>query len=138
WQNGAPDYYALQAALYAYLQGVNEVVMIASFLEESDYDKPEDFIPSAENTIVDEFYVSERFPQFQAHIERVTEWWEQYVLTGISPPFDEKKDAAVLKELRKNNIESRDELAALVAEGEALKLEIQAVNETIADKEKRL
>ena len=36
WQNDAPEYYALQAALYAYLLGVDNVIMVASFLEEKD------------------------------------------------------------------------------------------------------
>ena len=38
WSNGAPNYYALQAALYAYLLGIDDVVMAASFLEEKDYE----------------------------------------------------------------------------------------------------
>jgi len=38
WQDGAPDHYALQAALYAYLLGVDNVIMVCAFLEEGDYD----------------------------------------------------------------------------------------------------
>ena len=39
-------YYALQAALYAYLLGVDNVVMVASFLEEKDYNDPAKFVPN--------------------------------------------------------------------------------------------
>ena len=138
WQDGAPDYYALQAALYAYLLGVDDVIMVCAFLEEGDYNKPEGFVPHAGNTIIDEFSISERFPRFQAHIERAREWWEKHVVTGISPEFDEKKDADILKELRKNTIKTDDDISALIAEGEALKSEISQVTESIADKEKRL
>lgn len=38
WENDVPEYYALQAALYAYLLGVDDVIMVASFLEEKDYE----------------------------------------------------------------------------------------------------
>jgi len=138
WSNGAPNYYALQAALYAYLLEIDDVIMVASFLEEEDYEHPEKFVPSSDNTIIDEFKISERFPQFQAHIDRAVDWWNAHVVTGISPAFDEKKDEEILKELRKNTIETNSDIAALIAEGEALKNEIDAVTDTIAEKEKRL
>lgn len=138
WSNGAPNYYALQAALYAYLLGIDDVVMVASFLEEKDYEHPEKFVPSSDNTIIDEFKISERFPQFQAHIDRAVDWWNTHVVTGISPTFDEKKDEEILKELRKNTIEADSDIAALISEGEALKNEIDAVADSIAEKEKRL
>lgn len=138
WSNGAPNYYALQAALYAYLLEIDDVVMVASFLEEKDYEHPEKFVPSSDNTIIDEFKISERFPQFQAHIDRAVDWWNAHVVTGISPAFDEKKDEEILKELRKNTIETNSDIAALIAEGEALKNEIDAVIGTISEKEKRL
>mgnify|MGYP000945051816 CR=1 FL=1 len=138
WSNGAPNYYALQAALYAYLLGIDDVVMVASFLEEEDYEHPEKFVPSSDNTIIDEFKISERFPQFQAHIDRAVDWWNAHVVTGISPAFDENKDEEILKELRKNTIETNSDIAALIAEGEALKNEIDAVIGTISEKEKRL
>ncbi len=136
WSNGAPGYYALQAALYAYLLGIDDVIMVASFLEEKDYEHPEKFVPSSDNTIIDEFKISDRFPQLQAHIDRAVDWWNAHVVTGISPAFDEKKDEEILKELRKNTIEADSDIAALIAEGEALKNEIDAVTGTISEKEK--
>jgi hypothetical protein len=137
WSNGAPDYYALQAALYAYLLGVDDVVMVASFLEEQDYEHPELFEPSSDNTIIDEFSISERFPQFQRHIDRATDWWNEHVVTGISPQFDEKKDADILKELRKNTITVDTDIDALIKEGERLKDEIDTVLEKVTEKQKR-
>ncbi len=139
WKDGAPDNYALQAALYAYLLGVDDVIMVCAFLEEGDYDKPEDFVPHAGNTIIDEFSISERFPRFQAHIDRATDWWNDHVVTGISPEFDEKKDADILKELRKNTITVDTGIDALIAEGEKLKDTIDLIKENeLKDMEKRL
>ena len=138
WTGGtAPDHYALQAALYAYLLGVDTVVMVASFLEDEDYEYPEKFVPSVNNTIIDEFNVSERYPQFQAHIDRATDWWNEHVMTGISPQFDEKKDADILKELRKNTITVDGDIDALIEEGGRLKDEIDAILEKVTDKQKR-
>lgn len=51
WQNDVPEYYALQAALYAYLYGVDDVIMVASFLDEKDYKDPAAYQPTASNTI---------------------------------------------------------------------------------------
>ena len=50
WVDGIPEYYALQAALYAYLLGVDDVIMVCSILEDKDYDKPEEFVVTADNT----------------------------------------------------------------------------------------
>lgn len=92
-----PEYYALQAALYAYLLGVDNVIMVASFLEEKDYANPEQYKPSVKNTITKEFKVSERYPDFADKVARVEKWWKDHVDSGISPVYDERKDAEILK-----------------------------------------
>lgn len=139
WADGkAPIHYSLQAALYAYLLGVDNIVMVAAFLEDEDYEHPENFVPSVDNTIVDDFLLSERFPDFEDRIETAREWWNKYVATGISPDFDEKKDADILKILRTNTISVDTDISALLAEAEQLTDEIAAVTATVADKEARL
>ena len=138
WANDVPEYYALQAALYAYLLGVDDVIMVASFLEPKDYEHPENFVPSASNTITVEFKVSERYPNFNIMINSALYWWENHVVTGISPDFDEKKDAEILKALRTNNVASDTSIDALIAEAEKLKTELEAVYASVADKEKQL
>ena len=138
WANDVPEYYALQAALYAYLLGVDDVIMIASFLESKDYEHPENFVPSASNTITVEFKVSERYPDFARKVAQATAWWQNHVVTGISPDYDEKKDADILKALRTNNLSPDTNIDALIAEAESLKTELEAVYASVADKEKRL
>lgn len=138
WVKDIPEYYAIQAALYAYLLGIDDVIMVASFLEESDYLDPEQYVPSAANTITVEFKVSERYPDFDLMIEKAKKWWNDHVVTGISPAFDEKKDAEILKVLRTNNPAPTDDMAALIAEAEALKKELDEVAAATAPKEKRL
>ena len=138
WVNDVPEYYALQAALYAYLLGVDDVIMVASFLEQSDYEHPENFVPSAKNTITVEFKVSERYPDFGWKVAQAIAWWEDHVVTGISPDYDEKKDAEILKALRTNSLSPDTNIDDLITEAETLKTELETVYASVADKEKRL
>lgn len=146
-----PIYYKLQASLYAYLLGFDDVVMTCSFLEATDYPvengkgefdttPTEAFVPTVNNTVVVEFKVSEEFPTFkESYIEPALKFWRDHVLTGISPDFDEKKDAEILKALRKNTVEVTDkDISKLMAEGDRLKEQIDRAEARIKDKKKRL
>ncbi len=138
WKDDIPEYYALQAALYAYLLGVDEVIMVASFLEPKDYDAPEKFVCSGENTITRPFKVSERYPDFEKkYVKPALKWWKDYVESGISPAFDERKDAEILKALRTNNLSPETDMAALVKEAEDLKAKLDAHTAEVAEDEKR-
>ena len=138
WKDDIPEYYALQAALYAYLLGVDEVIMVASFLEPKDYDNPEKFVCSCENTITRPFKVSERYPDFEKkYVKPALKWWKDYVESGISPAFDERKDAEILKALRTNNLSPETDMAALVKEAEDLKTKLDAHAAEVAEDEKR-
>ena len=138
WGDDIPEYYALQAALYAYLLGVDDVIMVASFLEEKDYENPGEYQPSINNTITVPFKVSERYPNFKEMVERVEKWWADHVETGISPEYDEKKDAEILKALRTNSLSPTTDIVELVKEAESLKAELDEVSDSISAKEKRL
>lgn len=140
WKDDIPEYYALQAALYAYLLGVDEVIMVASFLEPKDYDDPEKFVCSGKNTITRPFKVSERYPDFEKkYVKPALKWWKDFVESGISPAFDERKDAEILKALRTNNLSPETDMAALVKEAEDLKDTMERIlaHEGIPDMEKR-
>lgn len=138
WKDDIPEYYALQAALYAYLLGVDEVIMVASFLEPKDYDAPEKFVCSGENTITRPFKVSERYPDFEKkYVKPALKWWKDYVESGISPAFDERKDAEILKALRTNNLSPETDMVTLVKEAEDLKAKLDAHAAEVAEDEKR-
>lgn len=138
WENDIPEYYALQAALYAYLLGVDSVMMVASFLEDKDYKNPESFVPSTKNTIVVPFKLSERYPNFDKYVKKAEKWWKTCVEGGVSPVFDEKKDADILKVLRTNTLSPETDIEALLREGEELEAEIEKLSAPIAPLEKRL
>lgn len=79
WAEDIPEYYALQAALYAHLLGVDSVIMVASFLDPSDYEAPENFVCSSANTITRPFKVSERYPDFEKrYVKPALKWWKDH------------------------------------------------------------
>ena len=138
WKDDIPEYYALQAALYAYLLGVDSVIMVASFLEPGDYDNPEKFVCTGKNTITRPFLVSERYPDFEKkYVKPALKWWKDHVETGISPVYDEKKDADILKALRTNNLSPESDITAIVKEAEELKEKLDKAAANIAADEKR-
>ena len=138
WADDIPEYYALQAALYAYLLGVDDVIMVVSFLEATDYDDPSKFVCSWDNTITRRFKMSERYPEFEKrYVKPALKWWKDFVESGISPSFDERKDAEILKALRTNNLSPETDMAALVKEAEYLKAKLDANAAEVAEDEKR-
>lgn len=140
WSEDVPIYYKLQACLYAYLLGFDNVVMTASFLEDKDYANPEAFEPCYKNTKIYEFKLSEVYPNFEEdYVEPALKFWRDHVETGISPEFDEKKDAEILKVLRKNTIEPSDkDITKLIAEADKLQDQIDRAEAKLEDKKARL
>ena len=158
WKDDIPEYYALQAALYAYLLGIDNVIMVASFLDKPcnikipnfedcshckirdscDYADPDKFVCSGDNTITRPFKVSERYPDFEKkYVKPALKWWKDYVESGISPAFDERKDAEILKALRTNNLSPETDMVSLVKEAEDLKAKLDTHAAKVAEDEKR-
>lgn len=131
WAEDIPIYYKLQAALYAYLLGMERVIVTASFLEERDYLLPESFVPTVDNTMMVEFNLSEEFPTFEEdYIQPALRWWADYVETGISPVFDEKKDELILRELRTNRAEiTDDEFVRLLDQADDLQSQLDEMKQ---------
>ena len=140
WEKDVPEYYALQASLYAYLLGVEKVIMVCSALEPTDYDHPENFVPSVSNTFTRPFNLHERYPSFEGMVDFALAWWDAHVETGISPDYDEQKDAEILKALRTVSVDAsgEDDLAGLLAEADSLKDEIEAEKLRLKEKTDRL
>ena len=138
WLEDIPEYYALQAALYAYLLGVDDVIMVCTVLEDKDYENPEAFTVTPDNTFERSFKVSERYPNMTKTIKKVEKWWKEHVEGGVSPKYDEKKDAEILKVLRANNLSPDSDLDALIAEAEQLQEKLDKASAEISADEKRL
>lgn len=133
WENGAPLHHSLQAALYAWLLGTDQVTMVGAFLTDADYAHPEKFVPSATNTAVDQFKLYERFPDFDEKIQEALSWWDRYVVTGESPPFDPKTDKETLDGLTTNAVTVDDDISVTLTRLEKAKAIVDANKE--AEKE---
>lgn len=138
WKDDIPEYYALQGALYAYLLGYEEVWMVCSILQDEDYDFPEFYVPSVNNTIIRPFKVHERYPKFEELIEEAETWYKEHVLTGVSPKYQETRDADILKVLRTTTLAPDTDLEALIKEAEILQNDLDESKKNTAKAEKRL
>lgn len=110
WSNNeVPINYALQGALYAKLLGLDKVIFVVSFPEKLDYAHPEKFKVTPNNTKIVVKKLNEMFFEVDGEyldingcMEKAENIWNEYIKTGISPEFDEEKDAEYLKILRQN------------------------------------
>jgi hypothetical protein len=104
WKKKIPISYLLQSSLYSWLLGVDSFYVVVSFIEGREYFHPENYACNDSNTIIKRYRRSELFPHFEADFIRpALKWWENYVETGISPKYDEKKDEHIIESLRRLN-----------------------------------
>lgn len=129
----APIYYKLQGALYAWLLGLDKFRMVLTVLGDVDYDHPEAFIPTPENTHVLQYSLKAAFPQFDDYISTCKDWLHNYVEIPTSPEWDDRKDADIIKALTTGHAavqdteDGRDPIAILLAQIEPLQAAVDAV-----------
>lgn len=110
WENNnVPIEYLAQGMLYSYLKGMKEVLFVASFLEDIDYARPENFKVTKDNTklVVKNLKdcvleINGEYVDIDGAIQIASDWWDKYVLTGTSPEFDEVKDKEYLDIIRQS------------------------------------
>jgi len=140
-----PEYYKLQAALYAWLLGLDTFYLVLTILEETDYARPEDFVPTPVNTIVKKFSLKAEYPDFAAKIEDCLRWCERHITTPVSPPWDETKrnDKEIVKALTTAHVQvqeggGQDIISELIARIEPLQERLDAAAAQTAEDEKAL
>ena len=149
WYKGGqlspPEYYKLQGALYAYLSELDEFRMVLTILTDKDYEAPERFEPTPENTIVKKYSVSAEYPHFHEHLDRALAWYERHVNGLVSPKWDDKKDKEIIQALTTVHVprpaagEEGDIVAELIRRIEPLQQKIDLIYEhELAEDEKLL
>ena len=113
WQNDVPLYYKMQAMLYAKLLNIKQFIFAVAFLEDKDYENPSAFIASEETVKVLPFDLSA--DDILPYMDRAIDWYQDHIVGLISPSFDEKKDADVLKELRTNRVVATESIEDYLA-----------------------
>ena len=149
WENGnVPVDYLLQGCLYSYLKGLDRVLFICCFPQDLDYNHPEMFQPTKENTIMvlkklDNVRIempNGEIKTFNEIIDYCTEWWNKYIETGISPEFDESKDKQYLDIIRTSKPINDNSIEDLCDRAKELVNEINYLKENsgLNSKEKEL
>ena len=95
-----PYQYVLQACFYAALLGTDQVIMAASILQPADYDAPEEYVCNKRNTFFVPFRVSAWFSDFSHYMKWALDWYNEFVVTGVSPVYDDVQDAEYLRAIR--------------------------------------
>lgn len=142
WLEKPPLYYSLQVALYAYLLGIDTIYLTVTFLSDKDYDTPNEFEVNDTNTKIYEMSLSEDFPNFeQQYVIPALQWWDDHIVTGISPVWDEKKDEDIIKELKTQHCAPDDEeLETILSNRYLLAMDIEniKIKNQLDQKEKQL
>lgn len=94
-----PTEYELQLSLYMYLRNVKNGLFIIGFLEKEDYAKPQNFDPTKRKIEFATINLDNNV--FKEVIDVATNWYNKYIVTGISPKIS-KEDEKWLKELLGN------------------------------------
>lgn len=128
WIDEVPPYYEVQAKLYAKLLNVKTVVMVVSFLDETNYADPNSYNVTTQNTLVKVLEVDDGFNET---IKLAEEWWNKYVVTGISPDYDEKKDAEILKALKTTYVSPDKDISEIIQRAEELKETLEPYNKEL-------
>lgn len=136
WVDGVPMEKLLQGLQYGKLEKAKYTYVVVAFLKDEDYAHPEKFVPVLGKNLKlftflteDAIVVVEREETHIAEaLAYAEEWWKAFVETGVSPEFDEKRDADILRELRTQRPDETDTSVAGVIRGIAtLESEIEAI-----------
>lgn len=149
WDNNSiPIEYLLQGCEYSYLKGLDRVLFVCAFLQDTDYNHPEKFEPTKENTILVVKKIKDviiempngSFITFEEAIKYCEEWWKKHIETGISPEFDEKLDKQYLDIIRASKPINDTSLEELCESAKELEEEIEELKDKngITSKEKEL
>lgn len=107
WVNEVPAEKLLQALMYGHLEGAKTTYVAVAFLTDDDYACPQNFqVREGENFSLIPFDTETTLVEFDGELCTISElmayaeqWWHAYVESGISPEYDEEKDAKILEEL---------------------------------------
>lgn len=148
WANDMiPVDYLLQGALYSYMKGLKEIIFVCVFLDELDYAHPEEVKITSDNTIIrikklDDliFDINGKYMNIEDCMQYATDWWNKYIVTGVSPEFDEKLDKEYLDIIRATDATQDNDLLKVCDDAFKLAQEIKEakVVNGIDDMEKRL
>ncbi len=92
WADGKiPEGYLLQASLYAELAGLDTIVFAVGFLEDSDYDHPDEWEPNDDDSLI----VVVHKKDISEEMEYAEDWFRRYILKGMTPKWSERDEEMI-------------------------------------------
>lgn len=83
--NIPPKTYWLQASLYAYFFGYEDIYFTVGILTSEEQDNPALFVPNEDNVKIMKVGL---YPDFQSILDRAKEWYIAYIQNGVTPAPD--------------------------------------------------
>jgi predicted phage-related endonuclease len=129
------------------MKGLKEIIFVCVFLNELDYAHPEEVKITSDNTIIrirqlDDliFDINGQYMNIEDCMQYAKEWWNKYIVTGISPEFDEKLDKEYLDIIRATDAVQDNDLLKVCDDAFKLSQEIKnaKIVNGIDEMEKRL
>ena len=90
-----PPSYIMQAGLYAELSNLDAIVFAVAFLEDDDYDRPNFWVPTPENTVL----IRMDRPDMSKPMAEAEQWYRDYIEAGETPAWTDA-DADLVKWLK--------------------------------------
>ena len=87
WENGVPDYYKLQVELYNHFMTKKDKAYVAVALVNGVTKATvSDWEPNDDNVFLFQMPIDDA--KFEETLAKVKDWYETYILKGITPPYD--------------------------------------------------
>lgn len=87
WTEGVPEYYYWQVALYnEFLSRMDKAYVVLGMVDTSTYKDPNSWVANSKTVALFEMPIDRE--QVQERLKEVEEWYNTYVLNGITPDYD--------------------------------------------------
>lgn len=87
WVDGVPEYYKLQVMLYNhFVTHQDKAYVILGKVNENTYADYHSWIPNERTVALFELPIDDG--EFQNTLDSVKEWYKEYILKGVTPPYD--------------------------------------------------
>lgn len=93
-----PPTYLMQAGLYAELSRLETIVFAVGFLDDADYEHPELWTPSEDNTA----FITVKKPDMSGPMAEAEKWYHEYIDAGETPEWTDN-DMELVKWLKSYN-----------------------------------
>lgn len=94
WVEGVPEYYQLQVMLYNYfITKQDRAYVLLGRVNENTYADYHSWIPNENTVALFDMPIDQE--AFEATLDQVRKWYEEYILNGVTPPYDPSNQADV-------------------------------------------